>query len=58
MAALAALSQPVLSAEAEPRGSQSTQALTVVYQQIRQPFLKVYETIARGAAKGFAGRTN
>lgn len=58
MAALAVLSQPLLAAEPTPRGKESTQALTVVYPQIRQPFLKVYETIARGAAKGFAGRTN
>ena len=58
MAALAVLSQPLFAAEPTPRGKESTQALTVMYPQIRQPFLKVYETIARGAAKGFAGRTN
>lgn len=58
MAALAVLSQPLLAAEPTPRVKESTQALTVMYPQIRQPFLKVYETIARGAAKGFAGRTN
>lgn len=27
--------------------------LVVVYPEVRQPFLKVYETIARGAAKGY-----
>lgn len=58
MAALAVLSQPLFAAEPTLRGKESTQALTVMYPQIRQPFLKVYETIARGAAKGFAGRTN
>jgi len=58
MAALAVLSQPALTTEPDPPGSEGTQALTVVYAQIRQPFLKVYETIARGVAKGFAGRAN
>ena len=58
MAAMVVLSQPVLATEADSRSSESTQTLTVVYPQIRQPFLKVYETIARGAAKGFAGRAN
>ena len=58
MAALAGLSQPALAAEAGPQGSDSNRALTVVYPQIRQPFLKVYETIARGATKGFSGKAS
>ncbi len=29
--------------------------LTVIYPQVRQPFLKLYKTIASGAAEGFAG---
>lgn len=29
--------------------------LTVIYPQVRQPFLKLYKTIASGVAEGFAG---
>lgn len=48
----AVLATVCLSARAADRSAEPSQ-LVVVYPQVRQPFSKVYETIAEGAEKGF-----
>jgi putative ABC transport system substrate-binding protein len=50
--------QPVCSAEAAAETSSPGAQLAVVFPQVRQPFQKVYQTIAKGAAEGFAGPTS
>ncbi|MGB1245621.1 MAG: ABC transporter substrate binding protein, partial [Porticoccaceae bacterium] len=50
--------QPVCSAEAAAETSSTGAQLAVVFPQVRQPFQKVYQTIAKGAAEGFAGPTS
>jgi putative ABC transport system substrate-binding protein len=49
--------QPAFSTDITTEGSAAAE-LAVVFPQVRQPFLKVYQTIAKGAAEGFAGPTS
>ena len=58
MIVLTGMSQSALSLEPPPIGSDTNSNLVVVYPEVRQPFLKVYQTIAKGAAEGFAGATS
>ena len=50
--------QPAVSAEITADVSAQGAQLAVVFPQVRQPFMKVYQTIAKGAAEGFAGPTS
>jgi len=56
--AMTVMLQPVCSAEAAAETSSPGAQLAVVFPQVRQPFQKVYQTIAKGAAEGFAGPTS
>jgi len=56
--AMTVVLQPVCSAEAAAETSSPGAQLAVVFPQVRQPFQKVYQTIAKGAAEGFAGPTS
>ena len=58
MVAMTVVLQPVCSAEAAAETSSPGAQLAVVFPQVRQPFQKVYQTIAKGAAEGFAGPTS
>lgn len=58
MVAMTVVLQPVCSAEAAAETSSPVAQLAVVFPQVRQPFQKVYQTIAKGAAEGFAGPTS
>lgn len=58
MVAMTVVLQPVCSAEAAAETSSTGAQLAVVFPQVRQPFQKVYQTIAKGAAEGFAGPTS
>ena len=58
MVAMTVMLQPVCSAEAAAETSSPGAQLAVVFPQVRQPFQKVYQTIAKGAAEGFAGPTS
>lgn len=58
MVAMTVMLQPVCSAEAAAETSSTGAQLAVVFPQVRQPFQKVYQTIAKGAAEGFAGPTS
>jgi hypothetical protein len=51
MIVLTVMSQSALSLEPPPIGSDTNSNLVVVYPEVRQPFLKVYQTIAKGAAE-------
>ena len=58
MVAMTVMLQPVCSAEAAAETSSPGAQLAVVFPQVLQPFQKVYQTIAKGAAEGFAGPTS
>ena len=58
MVAMTVMLQPVCSAEAAAETSSPGAQLAVVFHQVRQHFQKVYQTIAKGAAEGFAGPTS
>ena len=55
---MAVLVQPAFSSSSAAEANAAEAQLTVVFPHVRQPFLKVYKTIAKGAAEGFAGPTS
>jgi putative ABC transport system substrate-binding protein len=46
---------PTYGSDAALPLDETTVTMTVIYPQVRQPFLKLYRTIANGVAEGYAG---
>ena len=58
MVAMMLVLQPAFSLETTAEKGTPGPRLAVVFPEVRQPFLKVYHTIAEGAAEGFGGPTS